>query len=89
MKLKCELEHFLGLVIFMSMYNDIVWGKKGNREIGVANSLIGAEYVEILRKDIGRFLGLDQSACKPYGEWDRVADIMLINFSESGRPVFR
>ena len=59
-EIKCELEHFLGLVIFMSMFYDIVWWKKGNREIGVPNSLIGAEYVENLRKDIGRFLGLDQ-----------------------------
>ena len=26
---------------------------------------------------------------KPDGEWDDVADIMMINFSESGHPVFR
>ena len=26
---------------------------------------------------------------KPNGEWDDVADIMMINFSESGHPVFR
>ena len=27
--------------------------------------------------------------CKPNGEWDDVPDIMMINFSESGHPVFR
>ena len=26
---------------------------------------------------------------KPQGEWDRVAELMMINFSESGHPVFR
>ena len=26
---------------------------------------------------------------KPQGEWDRVAELMVIKFSESGHPVFR
>ena len=26
---------------------------------------------------------------KPQGEWDRVAELMMIKFSESGHPVFR
>ena len=26
---------------------------------------------------------------KPQGEWDRVAELMMINFGESGHPVFR
>ena len=26
---------------------------------------------------------------KPLGEWDRVAEQMMINFAESGHPVFR
>ena len=26
---------------------------------------------------------------KPNGEWDDVAEHMLLNFSESGHPVFR
>ena len=40
-----------------------------------------------MRKDsrtvICRFLGLDQ---KPNGKRDRVADYMMLNFSESGHP---
>ena len=46
------------------------------------------------RKDIDRFLSLDQrkkrhvTHFKPNGEWDDVADIMMINFSESVHPVF-
>ena len=26
---------------------------------------------------------------KPQGEWDRVAELMMIKFGESGHPVFR
>ena len=28
--LQCELEHFKGRIIFMSLFNDIVWDAKGN-----------------------------------------------------------
>ena len=27
--------------------------------------------------------------CTPNGKWDRVAEDMMLNFSESGHPVFR
>ena len=30
--LQCEPEHFKDMIIFMSMYNDIVWHAKGNQE---------------------------------------------------------
>ena len=30
--LQCEPEHFKGRTIFMSMFNDIVWDAKGNKE---------------------------------------------------------
>ena len=30
--LQCELEHFNDRIIFMSMYNDIAWQEKGNKE---------------------------------------------------------
>ena len=80
----------------MSMYNDTVWRHKGNREIGVANSLIGAKYAPKFVQGHWSFLGCGSEkkwygthTCKPYGEWDRVADIMMINFSDSGHPVFR
>ena len=32
-KLQCEPENFTGSIIFMSMFNDIVWDTKGNDEI--------------------------------------------------------
>ena len=31
-------KQFPGRIIFMSMYNDIVWGAEGNDEICIANS---------------------------------------------------
>ena len=33
---KCEPEQFKGRIIFMSMYNDIDWGKRGNKENCIA-----------------------------------------------------
>ena len=32
-KLKCEPEQFPEKIIFMSMFNDIVWGTPGNEKI--------------------------------------------------------
>ena len=42
-------------------------------------------------KGIGRLSGLDQKGThvhKPDGEWDELAEIMMLNFSERGHPVF-
>ena len=36
---KCEPEQFKGRIIFMSMYNDIGWTKRGNKEHCFANAL--------------------------------------------------
>ena len=91
-EIRCEPEHFQGLIIFMSMFHDIVWG---DREIGVANSLICAEYARTLAHGHRSFLGPGSEkkwygthTHKPNGAWNRVAEIMMINFSESGHPVF-
>ena len=35
---KCEPEQFKGRIIFMSMYNDTDWTKRGNRESCIANA---------------------------------------------------
>ena len=42
--MKCEIEQFMGRIIFMSMFHDIVWGSKYNKEKCVANSWTVAEY---------------------------------------------
>ena len=96
-EIKCEPEQFQGRIIFMSMYYDIVvWEEKGNRETVVGNSLIVADYARKFAQGHRSSFGLrsEQKWCathenKPNGEWDKVADIMMINFSECGHPVFR
>ena len=41
---QCEPEQFDGRIIFMSMFNDIVWGEKGNAEKCDNNSRAVANY---------------------------------------------
>ena len=48
------------------------------------------------RKDVWSFLGFGcenkrygTHVNKPDGEWDRTAESMMLNFAESGHPVFR
>ena len=91
-----EPEQFQGRIIFMSMFDDIIWRNKDNETECIANSTL----VSILAKrcPAGRwsFLGPGSetewySTCneRPQGEWDRVAELMMIKFRESGHPVFR
>ena len=54
---KCELEHFQGRIIFMSMYNDIVWRKRGNTENCIANSLRVTEHARRFTQGHWSFLG--------------------------------
>ena len=95
-EVKCEPEQFPGRIIFLSMYNDTVWREKGNKEMCIANSLNVAEYARRFAHGHWSFLGpgSEKKWCgthtyKPNGEWDPVAEDMMINFSDSGHPVFR
>ena len=50
--------------------------------------------LENSRKDIGRFWCLDPrrngaEPHKPDGEWDKLFEGMMLNFADSGHPVFR
>ena len=80
----------------MSMFNDISWGSQDNEQECESN----ANFVSIFARRFspGRwsFLGPGSekkwySTCdsNPQGEWDRVAELMLLKFGESGHPVFR
>ena len=57
---QCEPKQFPGRIKFMSVYNDIVWGAKGNREACIANSHMVADYARKFARVIGRFLGPDR-----------------------------
>ena len=54
---KCESEQFKGRIIFMSMYNDIDWRKRGNRENCIANAHRVTEYAERFPRGHWSFLG--------------------------------
>ena len=79
-EIQCELDQFHGRIIFMSMYNDIVWC--------IAKSLNVAEYARRFAHRNWSFLMLGSEkkrygthTYKPNGKWDRVAEIMMFNFS--------
>ena len=87
---------FQGRIIFMSMFTDISWGSKDNEQ----ECELNANFVSICarRFPAGRwsFLGprLEKKWYSTYNErpreeWDRVAEMMMIKFRESGHPVFR
>ena len=79
----------------MSMYNDIVWRQRGNTEKCEKHSVTVTNYV--CRFPLGRwsFLGPGSEkkwygaySDKPDGDWDRTAELMMLNFAESGHPIF-
>ena len=91
-------ETFTGriLILFMSMFNDISCDNKGNEEECLAN----AKVVSILAKKFGigqwSFIGpgsekkwhsMEENS--PQGIWDHIAEKMLLEFAESGCPIFR
>ena len=93
---KCEPEQLKGRIIFMSMYNDIVRRGKGKKEFCIASSLNVAEYARRFAQGHWSFLGprsetkrYGTRTYKPNGGWDRTAESMMLNFAESGHPVFR
>ena len=87
---------FQGRIVLMSMFNDIVWGTTGNEQECIANATL----VSLFAKDFpaGRWSFIGPGSEKkwysiyidrPQGERDRVAELMMIQFRESGHPVFR
>ena len=78
-------------------YTTTLYGeKKGNEELCIANSKIVTEYAKRFAHGHWSFLGpgSEKKWCgthmyKPNGEWDPVAEDMMLNFSESGNPIFR
>ena len=93
-KMSEEPEEFTGRIIFMSMFNDITWRSKDNEQEFELSANLVSFYA---RFSPGRwsFLGPGSEKKwysthdgKPQGEWDRVAELMMIKFSESGQPSF-
>ena len=88
-------ETFTGRILFMSMFNDISCEGKGNKE----QCLKDADFVKtfVRRFRIGQWSFLGSGSEKkwylfensPQGEWDHIAEDMLLRFAESGHPIFR
>ena len=89
-------ETFTGRILFMSMFNDISCDKKDNEEECLAN----AKVVSIFAKKFGigqwSFIGpgserkwYSMEENSPQGIWDHIAERMLVEFAESGCPIFR
>ena len=91
-----EPEQFQGRLIFMSMFNDIIWRSKDNETECIANSALVSLIAKRFPAGCWSFLGLVSETKwystkkeRPGGKWDRVAELMMIKFRESGHPVFR
>ena len=89
-------EIFTGRILFMSMFNDMSCDGKGNEEECVANSKV----VSILAKKFGigqwSFIGpgsekkwYSMEKNSPQRIWDHIEEKMLVEFAESGCPIFR
>ena len=89
-------ENFSGRIIFMSMFNDISWGSKDNEKECELIAQLVSIYAKRFSPGQWSFLGLGSEKkwysthdYKPQGEWDRVAEQIMIKLAESGHPVFR
>ena len=96
LRLSVTPEKITGQIIFMSMFKDISWGSKDNKKECESN----AQLVSLCAKRFGTgqwsFLGPGSekkwysiSADSPQGEWDKMAEKMIVTLLESGHPVFR
>ena len=95
-KMSVQPEDFTERIIFMSMFNDISWGSQDNEQECQLNTNLVS--VSAKRFSPGRwsFFGPGSAKewysthdSKPQGEWDRVAELMMIKLGEIGHLVFR
>ena len=95
-RLSAEPEHFTGRIIFMSMFNDISWGSKDNKVECESSAQLVSLYAKRFGAGQWAFLGpgsekkwYSTSEDSPQGEWNRIAEQMMLTFAESKHPVFR
>ena len=95
-ELQCDPANFKGRIIFMSMFNDIVWDAKGNEKISENKSKRVEEYARRFPRGHWSFLGPGSEKkwyvtynSKPNGCWDRIAEKIMQIFPRSGHPIFR
>ena len=87
---------FTGRILFMSMFNDISCGTKENEEKCLAHAKIVSLYARKFGTGQWSFIGpgsekkwYSMKEDNPQGIWDNIAEKMLLEFAESGCPIFR
>ena len=88
-------ETFTGIILFMSMFNDISCDKNDNEEECLANARVVKAHTK--KFGIGQWSFMGPGSEKkwysaensPQGAWDNIAEEMLLEFAESGHPTFR
>ena len=89
-------ETFTGRILIMSMFNDISCGTNDNEQECLVNARLVSLYAR--RFGIGQWSFIGPSSEKkwysieeksPQGIWDHIAEKMLVEFAESGCPIFR
>ena len=89
-------EIFTGRILFMSMFNDISCEKQDNERECLANAEDVSSYAKKFGIGQWSFIGpgsenkwysLEENS--PQGIWDCIAEKMLVEFAESGCPIFR
>ena len=89
-------ENCTGRILFMSMFNDTSCGTRDNEQECLANARLVSLYARKFGKGQWSFIGpgsekkwYSMKEDSPQGIWDNLADKMLIEFAESGCPIFR
>ena len=89
-------EIFTGRILSMSMFNDISCGTKDNEKECLANARLVSLYARRFGKGQWSFIGPGSEKKwysikedSPQGIWDKIAERMLLEFAESGCPIFR
>ena len=88
-------ENFTGRIIFMSIFNDISCGSKDNEKECESNARLVSLYARRFGTGQWSFIGPGSekkwysiSEDSPQGDWDNVAERMLLEFAESGHTNF-
>ena len=89
-------ENFRGRILFMSMFNVISCGTKVNEEECLTNTRLVSLYARRFGKRQWSFIdpGSEKkvnsiSEDSSEGIWDKIAERMLLEFAETGCPIFR
>ena len=89
-------ENFTGRILFLSVFNDISCGTRDNEQECLANARLVSLYARRFGKGPWSFIGpgsekkwYSMKEDSPQGICDNLAEKMLIEFAESGCPMFR